>query len=231
MSIPLSLRYRLRQYLIPRSPFFIPPLHHVPGLSLYRDLEEADISPRVVFDVGANIGQSSYAYQTWWPDAHVVAFEPLSTNYNVLKSNLKDSAVTCVHAACSNRNGEASIHIHEKGVAASLEHEGVGRQETINCVTLDHFTSKHSIQQIDFLKVDVEGHELSVLEGASQLLSQHRITSLLVEVGFQTSVHVPFSVIRDTLKKVGFVLYALHDQGLDRRGRQLKWANALFIHN
>ena len=231
MSIPLSLRYRFRQHLIPYSPLPIPPWHHGPGLSLYRDLRRSGISPSVIFDVGANIGQSAYAYRAWWPNAQIIAFEPVRTTYDTLEANLKGSGITCVQAACSDHNGEATIYIHAKSVAASLEHEGTGRQESIHCVTLDNYTSKHNIKQIDFLKIDVEGHEKSVFEGANQLFSQHRVRSILVETGFQEGVHVSLHDMRNILEPQGFELLAFHGQTLTEHGEQLHFANALFIHS
>jgi hypothetical protein len=53
----------------------------------------------------------------------------------------------------------------------------------VKCQTLDSYCSEHGIQQIDFIKIDVEGAEKFVLEGAKDMLQSHRIKAGIFEVG------------------------------------------------
>jgi hypothetical protein len=57
------------------------------------------------------------------------------------------------------------------------------KREEIELRTLDSYCHEHNIAQIDFLKLDVEGHELRVMEGASQMFHRHAIQMIQFEYG------------------------------------------------
>jgi hypothetical protein len=93
------------------------------------------------------------------------------------------------------RDEEANIYANYKGSgAASLYKEGFYNYranenivEAISLKTLDGFCSEQGIEKIDFLKIDVEGHELFVLKGAAQMLQSKKIRFIQFEFG---SLHV-----------------------------------------
>jgi hypothetical protein len=83
------------------------------------------------------------------------------------------------------------------------------------------------------LKIDTEGYDFKVLEGATRLLQENRIVFVIAEVGFNESdsPHVPFESIRKFLEPHGYGVFEFYDQQLEWSGRaQLRYANACFCN-
>lgn len=123
--------------------------------------------PRVIVDVGANIGFASVSYASRYPDARIIAVEPEPSNYEVLRKNVAPYAnVTPVKAALwkdarplaivDTGGGHTTFRIrNESNGAASAPASGV---------TLDQLMADLGIDFIDLLKVDIEGAEREVFE-------------------------------------------------------------------
>jgi FkbM family methyltransferase len=139
-------------------------------------------------DVGANVGyMTSVMAASVGPAGRVVAFEPTPRLFEVLDATRRgwgaSRDVDVRQAAVSNRTGTAELVIPRDakndglarlGAAAT---EGAERYE-VECVTLDDVLARSSI---GVMKVDVEGHETEVLEGAGSLLREHRIRDVIYE--------------------------------------------------
>ncbi|MDC3106264.1 FkbM family methyltransferase [Gammaproteobacteria bacterium] len=135
------------------------------------------VSPdETVLDVGANIGWMSLIFaECVGPNGSVYAFEPSSKIYDYLGqiANQKHQIIA-IRKAVSNTNDPV---IFENEVASNLSHitKNPSRNgELVECVTLDEFVSTNSIPRVDFIKVDAEGHDVEVIEGAIETLNQHR---------------------------------------------------------
>ena len=142
-----------------------------------------DVSPVVVFDVGANAGHYSQMLLDGARDRKVAielhAFEPAAKCVEALRLRFaSDPRVHVVPAAASAANQSASLYFDEPGSglasmyrrdlsAYSME---LGRSETIQTIRLDQYIDDHGVQHIHFLKLDVEGHEVAVLEGLGRYL-------------------------------------------------------------
>jgi len=225
-SLPFRLRHRLARFI----PIPLHPLSFGQGLSLSEDLKRAGIEPEVIMDIGANIGQSAYEFYFTWPSVKVYCFEPVKTTFGELSSNTDSlENVSCHRVAIGNQEGEATIHVHDQSGMSSLSVEEGSRTERVPVTTLDRIADQMGIDQIDLLKVDVEGHEMNVLKGANKMLSQGNINSVLVEVGFSGSRHTPLSDVKDALVPQGFVLAGFHDQWSNPDNNELVHANALFV--
>jgi FkbM family methyltransferase len=136
---------------------------------------------RGAVDVGANLGR--YSVRLAALATHVWAFEPHPRLARTLCKSLPAN-VTVTQAAISNQRGSVDLQIPLKGdqqieSLATLEarrDEGRYRSISVPMIVLDDLSEK----DIGFVKIDVEGHELSVIEGGLKLLaSQHPI--VLVE--------------------------------------------------
>jgi FkbM family methyltransferase len=126
-----------------------------------------------VFDVGANIGVHSRFLS---PSAtRVYAFEPNDEVLPLLEFNTVDLNNVSIHAvALSDRIGTASLSSNRtwnKGTA-SLGDPAEGKSTEVEVTTLDSWLSPD--MRVDLIKLDVEGHELSVLKGAISTLSRCR---------------------------------------------------------
>lgn len=127
----------------------------------------------VVVDAGANIGFKSLTYLEIGAH-HVHAFEPYSKPFGVL-SSIKNTSLTPHHIALSNKNGTAEMVVstgHDQGSTLNSGMKDVFpevyTEKKSETVVLQRLDDKY--KYIDFLKVDVEGHELEVLQGAKGLI-------------------------------------------------------------
>jgi len=150
-------------------------------------------APFVVFDVGANAGQyTEMILSSLGKRTKVYCFEPNEATFSVLKSNhgAKES-VLCYNIGLSDK--EESLVLYSNGEIsdmASLYHRHLDHANIIMkpisqipLTTLDLFCKREKVERIDFLKMDVEGHELSVLKGAAQMISSGRIAFMQFEFG------------------------------------------------
>ena len=149
---------------------------------------------RVVLDVGANIGKYSVALSKHFAgDDHVIhSFEPSPLTFEQLKKNVADLRAVQVHnVALSDHEGDQTLFSRSplSGMSSlyqrRLEHFNMqmDRTETIHTTTLDSFAAEHEIDSIHFLKMDIEGHELSCLSGATQFMQKNRIKYIQFEFG------------------------------------------------
>jgi FkbM family methyltransferase len=143
-------------------------------------------------DVAADIGCHKGAYTYWMrrrvgPSGAVFAFEPQPQQVEYLRAVFSAMAydnVAVVPMAVSDQVGQLTLHVPSgagQTHAASLEprHGAGSGQLLVEVTTLDQFFSEQD-RPPNFLKIDVEGHELAVLRGAQQILQAHKPV-LLVE--------------------------------------------------
>jgi FkbM family methyltransferase len=196
---------------------------------------------RTVFDVGANVGQTTGIIKQQFPDAAVHAFEPVSSTYHALQGAVRDlPGVTCHRVALSDRTGQA---VMTSGSNSLLNHlvegsdtSGAGL-ETVETDTLDHFCDARRIDRIDILKVDAEGADLKVLLGGARLFREHRIAFVLAETGFKRSDsgHVHLAVLLDHFAGIGLEPYSFYDYcrlqppAYETEDLGLVFANVLFV--
>jgi FkbM family methyltransferase len=135
----------------------------------------------VVVDVGANIGiYTRYLAELVGPSGAVYAFEPSPLNFGRLQDNVRPHNVTAIEAAVAEGSGAAELFLSDK---ANVDHRmydsGDGRRRMeVRLVSLDDYFPAGT--RVDFIKVDVQGHEYSVLKGAVRLLKENpRIVCLL----------------------------------------------------
>jgi FkbM family methyltransferase len=212
----------------PEEPFFALLRHALPNFA-----------PAVVFDVGANVGQSSAAFAQAFPAAAIYAFEPAALTYSVMIERLADTdRVRPFNLALGRRAGRSFI---EHG-RSSASHRLVGfrrllsraKVEPVLVTTGDRFCRDHGVAEIGFLKVDTEGSDLDVLRGFRGMLSAERVGLVEAEVAMNRANrrHVPLASVQRLLEPLGYSLFHLHEQVLDLgfSGRPvLRRCNAVFV--
>lgn len=138
-------------------------------------------------DVGANYGLISMILARRWPDRDVYAFEPNSVVRTAFKKNLEANAITNIKVegcAVGNLCGTAGFLSLAKGSARSSFSVASSSEKVIDVpvTTLDSYASEHRISLIGLLKVDVEGYESGVFQGAESLLKNKTIRVIHFEV-------------------------------------------------
>lgn len=206
------------------------------GLDLSHDLANGLPNLRVglVFDIGANVGQSAQKYVGWFPSATVYSFEPVEQTFRQLRSNVRHlERVKCFRLAFGPAVGKGFMTTGERSDMNRLCQDGPGANEQVPVVTLDAFAASNGIGHIQYVKIDTEGGDLGVLEGGTTLLSRHRIDVVEVEAGLnpQNRTHVPLERVKAFLEMHGYLLFGVYEQVTEwpTREPQLRRANVTFI--
>jgi FkbM family methyltransferase len=145
-----------------------------------------------VVDIGANIGYfSAHAAVAVGKTGKVFAMEPEAKNFGYLRTNcdlINDYGFNCVpyHLAASSANGETTLNIHKYSTYHTLEAEfsdldKIEDKQTVRMVTLDDWATAQGIDRIALLKIDTEGHEPKVLEGARKLFQMGVVDCVIME--------------------------------------------------
>jgi FkbM family methyltransferase len=147
----------------------------------------------VVLDVGANHGlwTRTLLERARSNVGRILLFEPSLANATHLAPLATDPIVEVVSLALSDvaetrtlysdRPGSGLASLHRRRLEHfNIRHEAI---ETVRTTTLDEYTREAGIDRIDFMKLDVEGHEFNVLRGALGLLASGRIRALSFEFG------------------------------------------------
>lgn len=141
---------------------------------------------KVVFDIGASVGDTAATLLRAFPHAEVYCFEPLGDSFRCLTRRISGfgSRVKCFHLALSNKNGKADFYISKNADSSSLIaplQEAVGKVERVELVRLDDFVEKLGIKRIDFVKIDVEGAEKELIEGGMNTFT-NLVDNVFVEI-------------------------------------------------
>lgn len=170
------------------------------------------------YDVGANIGiYSLWASRVVGVTGEVHAFEPVQETRRLLASFIESNRagnVTIVPAAITNRSGP--VRLRTIPDASGLAHIAPGSTlgaSVAEGITLDEYTSSHTLPSL--IKIDVEGHELGVLDGAVELL-RHQSPAIVLEVleDHLRRAGASYARIEAVLRRSGYRIYNLSQRGL-----------------
>lgn len=143
-----------------------------------------------VWDVGANIGYYALtAAKLVGPQGKVVAFEPAAHAWQALQDNIALNpwaSIRLERLALSDRGGQATLHRqgdYADGGASLTARAGYHQEtELVATTTLDDYLAQSQGPAPTFLKIDVEGHEESVLRGGQKLLTSPQAPIILLEM-------------------------------------------------
>lgn len=175
-----------------------------------RLLKEFVAKGSVAIDVGANVGKYSYALSKYVGRAgRVVCIEPLEENARMIRAAGRQLRLPLDVRSCavSSHPGRAEIRIPMlngqllTGLAGLDVDADLVEKRHIDVSTVDAITESIS-GRLSFIKIDTEGHEFSVLQGAHETLIRHRPT-LLIEIEERHS-HRPVEDVFNLLKDYGY---------------------------
>lgn len=207
------------------------------GGRLNEDIDlKLKIDVNVVFDVGANIGQTVESFKTRWPEAYIHSFEPINTAFEQLKK-LKYDRVIYNNMAVGNFNGEQEIIIYPEdssvlnSLKPNLRPEHSNNKQTVQVIEIDRYVESQNIKIIDLLKIDTEGFELEVLEGAKNTLQNNNVKLILAEVGFsvKNQRNTNLADVIKYLDEFDYTLYNLYEPSYRNLKTANHYANALFL--
>lgn len=175
---------------------------------------------RMVLDVGANTGQTSLQLLQYYPHAVIHAFEPVQDTFAELRANVAGRPQVRPHPfALGEKPGTFEITLQKDSQFNSLRYAAQAgpmateKRETISVSTVDKFCQAQNIGKVDLLKIDAQGADLSVVQGAEGMLKEHRIRFVLCEVGFQSddAVNQPFPPLHAHLCARGLRLCGFYE--------------------
>jgi FkbM family methyltransferase len=165
----------------------IPPFDAIP-------LTSAEV--KLILDIGANHGAVALSALRTYPNARLICFEPVKNTFSSLKINLNSYSerVTLNNVALSNETGELNINLMSYDGANSLDKQSnyhksynphvtkIG-EEVISVQTLDEVQTQFNSDEVDIVKIDVEGFEMKVLEGGGEFF-KNCVRFVLIEIAF-----------------------------------------------
>jgi len=196
---------------------------------ILRCWEAAAKGAKVILDVGANAGIYSLAALAIQPDAMVHAFEPTPEIAARLRATAKLNGLDHLHvheAAVLNKNGQATLKRFRgelgtnEGMNFITRDLGDSGTECVQTVCVDQFCRDHSISHIDLMKLDIQGHESSALEGAEHLIKAGRVGMIFLELNWAKSAGAtcPATESIRLLERGGY--------RFSRPGKHLDWQKA-----
>jgi FkbM family methyltransferase len=200
------------------------------GVDLFDDLAKLATADtfRTVVDVGANRGDFSELFLRQFPSATVHALEPVQTTFDRLQERLSSKPRMRFHRlAASDKSGTALIRTFESSekntlvtdLKDSLRINAIGEEE-IKTQRLDEFFGEIKLQQVDLLKIDVEGFEMKVLEGCGSYLEPSRIRYIFYEfhrvreANSLVAGHTRLCEVDSLLDSLGYRFVTVYTQGV-----------------
>lgn len=183
-----------------------------------------------IIDVGANIGVLTlYFRQLIGDKGKLYSFEPDPLSFSILEKNIVQNSlknVTIENKAVSNKNGSVGFEVSENNTAGRIK-ENDGNMLNVDCVTLDSYFSE-KITKVDFVKIDTEGFDWTVLKGMKNMINSNPEIKLMVEFHsrllnksgitpreFLKIIHVQQTSNRNTF--FYYLLHLLHIWGIQLR--------------
>ena len=182
--------------------------HVFPGL--YREIFDREIykftsvnQQPFVLDCGANIGLATIYIKKLYPNAKVICFEPDPRIVKALRNNIASfrfENVEVVEKGIWNKTGSLSFATDQQSTAGHIV-EDAESETSVEVTTLAPYLS----QSIDFLKLDIEGAEVVVLEDIKDKLQN--VANLFVEYHSYVGQPQALSRVIEIIEKAGFRLY------------------------
>lgn len=208
-----------------------------PGGDPLRDIAAFTRSTKpLIFDVGANVGQSATQFRALFPSASIHCFEPGRSTFQTLARTVAgDRNISAWNCGFGAEVTEKQFFENEESVMSSFLPLGADAwaknvtTTTMHIDTVDNFCGTREIENIDLLKSDTQGYDLEVLKGAERMLSSGAIKLVYLELNFAKIYAGQASPgrIYDFLIDRGFRLFSLYQ--IFRKNEFAAWTDALFV--
>lgn len=208
-------------------PYYWRALSHAVVPTIEHKLALGNLNPKTVIDIGANKGQFSIFAAQNWPAAQIYAFEPLSEPGAKIAAIL-NNRVKLHRFALGNAQSQLDIHIASRADSSSLlplanKQKQLFNMEEVGTIKipverLDNILKISDINGPSLMKIDVQGYEYQVLQGASALLPF--IDHIFIECSFVELYEGQklFSEINGMLIESGFEQIGQYNASYDENG-------------
>jgi FkbM family methyltransferase len=187
---------------------------------------------KIIFDVGAHVGQSTEAYKKLYPGAQIWAFEPAPQNFDRLQQRFAGSdKIHPVNIGLGDAQGEQTFYLAKGSQVNSMlvRKDRTSHAIEIRTDTVDSFCAQNSIPNIDILKADIEGMEARLFAGAAEMFRRKAVRFVFTEVYFYPVYETMplFCDLQRQLQSFGFRLHGLYSLTRGASGN-VEFGNALY---
>jgi len=178
----------------------------------------------VIIDIGSNTGIYSLLAAANNHKAKIIAIEPVPLNYNILKQNIKvnKSKIKSVKIAISNTSGKAVMHMLKNHINYMTsvnknryaEHPEIQNNIETQIITIkiepfNYIIDKYKLTTLDLIKLDVEGHEIEVLQSMMPYIQQSK-PCVLIEIIDDTIA----AFVEMQFRKLNYCFVAINEQSV-----------------
>ena len=190
----------------------------------------------IIFDVGANVGQTISRFKKINDESIIHSFEPVKEDFEVLQKKFSnDKSIILNNIALGEKDCSRNLYINNLPGSSSfyklipetqwvIERSQTYKndpknvfKESVNLqmTTLDSYCEKNHISKIDILKIDTQGYEDKILQGARRLLETKSISYIEIEIIFNDIYEkkLNFFEIEKYLIPNGYELFAISNAG------------------
>ncbi len=159
----------------------------------------------LIMDLGANFGSASICFALRYPEANIISIEPVLETYQILNLNTQPfKQIYCYNFAASDETKTQKIYIdNEKMGRSSLIENHLNyeftKNEEVKSINFKKFLEDNNIDQIDILKIDIEGYEKNVLFSIKEFIDN--ILIIYIEMHGEKNI-----------KQLRSLLSATHDE-------------------
>lgn len=208
------------------------------GVDAFADMHMLAGTDRpVIFDVGANVGQTIGIMRERFARPVIHSFEPGRATFELLQRNTAGVPdLQLNNVALGAAPGTATLIENERTDMSSMLEPGpdcwgeIERRYDVEVTTVDDYCARHGIRQIDVLKSDTQGFDLEVLRGADKMMTLGAVRMVYMEIIFSEMYQGSprFDETFAFLADRGFRLVAFYDFWYQRD--RASWTDALFVH-
>jgi FkbM family methyltransferase len=149
----------------------------------------------MVLDIGAHIGNYSNTVKSLCPSATIYAFEPHPRTFQKLRVEAFENGYTALNLGCGDMDGTFVLYDYQRQdtISSGSSHaslfsdiiQGIHKADSkgwnVQITTVDAFIESSGIEKVDLLKIDTEGNEYKVLQGASKSIEEGKIDAIQFE--------------------------------------------------
>lgn len=176
----------------------------------------------IIFDVGAHSGKTLIEYQNIFEDAYIHSFEPHPKTFKILENNIKQynfKNVFLHNIALGEFKETKEFYVTENPLLSGFikpssiidpkYNNKLLSSERYETITGDNFCNNKNINSIDILHLDVQGFELEVLKGFTELLIQKKISIIVTEFDYTNRYEKKLSIgqFENFFSSLGYSLF------------------------
>jgi len=209
------------------------------GRDAFSDMQRflTDCNEPIIFDVGANVGQSVSLIKETFPSSCIHSFEPSPTTFRTLNDNCRNipsfhawnygvGSQEAILAFLESERSDMSSFLPPSTFAGCK----VDKVTNVPVITLDSFTEKNHVDFIHVLKSDTQGYDFEVFKGASRLMQENRIQLIYFEFIF-SDMYKGLPKFHDVfcyLSENNFDLVSFYESHF--QGNLVGWTDALLVN-